>query len=46
MKDVTGTLTAGLLLIAGLAVIAMAIVLALGHNSALERVPAPALREG
>jgi hypothetical protein len=34
------------LLIAGLAVIAMAIVLALGHNAALERAPAPALREG
>ena len=46
MKDATGSFTAGLLLIAGLAVIAMAIVLALGHNAALERTPAPALREG
>jgi MFS transporter, ACS family, tartrate transporter len=46
MKDLTGSLTAGLLLIAGLAVIAMAIVLALGHNTALERAPAPALGEG
>jgi len=46
MKDATGSLTAGLLLIAGLAVIAMAIVLALGHNASLERAPAPALREG
>jgi D-galactonate transporter len=46
MKDATGSFTGGLLLIAGLAVIAMAIVLALGHNAALERAPAPALREG
>ncbi len=48
MKDLTGSLSAGLLLIAGLAIIAMAIVLALGHNAALERAPAPApaLREG
>jgi MFS transporter, ACS family, tartrate transporter len=46
MKDATGSLTGGLLLIAGLAVIAMAIVLALGHNASLERAPAPALREG
>jgi MFS transporter, ACS family, tartrate transporter len=46
MKDATGSLTGGLLLIAALAVIAMAIVLALGHNASLERAPAPALREG
>jgi MFS transporter, ACS family, tartrate transporter len=46
MKDLTGSLTAGLLLIAGLAIVAMGIVLALGHNTALEREPAPALREG
>jgi MFS transporter, ACS family, tartrate transporter len=46
MKDATGSFTAGLLLIAGLAVIAMAIVLALGHNTALERAPAVALKEG
>jgi ACS family tartrate transporter-like MFS transporter len=46
MKDATGSFTAGLLLIAGLAIIAMAIVLALGHNTALERAPAVALKEG
>jgi MFS transporter, ACS family, tartrate transporter len=46
MKDATGSFTGGLLLIAGLAVIAMAIVLALGHNTALERAPAVALKEG
>jgi hypothetical protein len=30
------------LLIASLAIVAMAIVLALGHNQALEKAPAPA----
>ena len=46
MKDATGSFTAGLLLIAGLAIIAMVIVLALGHNTSLERAPAVALKEG
>ena len=46
MKDATGSFTAGLLSIAGLAVIAMAIVLALGHNTALEPAPAAALKKG
>jgi MFS transporter, ACS family, tartrate transporter len=43
IKDATGSFTGGLLLIAALAVVAMVIVLALGHNTALERAPAPAL---
>jgi MFS transporter, ACS family, tartrate transporter len=46
IKDSTGSFTGGLLLIAALAIAAMAIVLALGHNTALERVPAAALKEG
>jgi MFS transporter, ACS family, tartrate transporter len=46
MKDATGSFTAGLLLIAGLAVIAMGIVLAIGHDAALERSPAAALKQG
>jgi MFS transporter, ACS family, tartrate transporter len=46
IKDQTGSFTGGLLLIAALAIIAMAIVLALGHNPALERTPAVALKEG
>ena len=33
-------------LIAALAIVAMAIVFALGHNTALERAPAAALKEG
>ena len=40
IKDTTGSFTGGLLLIAALAVAAMGIVLALGHNPALERAPA------
>ncbi len=39
IKDATGSFTGGLLLIAGLAVIAAGIVLALGHEPALERAP-------
>jgi MFS transporter, ACS family, tartrate transporter len=46
IKDQTGSFTGGLLLIAALAIIAMAIVLALGHNPALERTPAAAMKEG
>jgi MFS transporter, ACS family, tartrate transporter len=46
IKDATGSFTGGLLLIAALAIAAMAIVLALGHNTALERAPAAALKEG
>jgi MFS transporter, ACS family, tartrate transporter len=46
IKDQTGSFTGGLLLIAALAIIAMAIVLALGHNPALERAPAAAQKEG
>jgi MFS transporter, ACS family, tartrate transporter len=42
IKDQTGSFTGGLLVIAGLAVIAMGIVLTLGHDQALERAPAPA----
>jgi ACS family tartrate transporter-like MFS transporter len=42
IKDQTGSFTGGLLLIAGLAIIAMGIVLGLGHNQALEKAPAPA----
>jgi MFS transporter, ACS family, tartrate transporter len=44
IKDATGSFTGGLLLIAALALIAMVIVLALGHNEALEKAPA-ALKE-
>ncbi len=39
IKDVTGNFAAGLLLIAACAVVAMVIVLALGHNKELERAP-------
>jgi D-galactonate transporter len=39
VKDATGSFSGGLLLIAGLAIVAMLIVLALGHDHALERVP-------
>jgi MFS transporter, ACS family, tartrate transporter len=46
IKDATGSFTGGLLLIAALAIVAMAIVLALGHNPALERTPAAALKQG
>jgi MFS transporter, ACS family, tartrate transporter len=46
IKDQTGSFTGGLLLIAALAIIAMVIVLALGHNTALERTPTPVLKEG
>ena len=45
IKDATGGFTGGLLLIAGLAVLAAGIVLALGHEPALEQAP-PALNEG
>jgi ACS family tartrate transporter-like MFS transporter len=40
IKDATGSFTGGLLLIAGLAVVAMVIVLVLGHDHALEKAPA------
>ncbi len=40
IKDATGSFTGGLLLIAALAVAAAVIVLALGHDRALERAPA------
>jgi ACS family tartrate transporter-like MFS transporter len=40
IKDAPGSFTGGLLLIAALAIVAMGIVLALGHNRALERAPA------
>lgn len=42
IKDQTGSFTGGLLLIAGLAGVAMGIVLVLGHDQALEKAPAPA----
>ena len=44
LRQSTGSFTGGLLLIAALAIVAMAIVLALGHNEALEKAPA-ALKE-
>jgi MFS family permease len=44
IKDATGSFTGGLLLIAALTLVAMMIVLALGHNEALEKAPA-ALKE-
>ena len=40
IKDHTGSYTGGLLLLAGLGIIAMGIVLSLRHDDALERVPA------
>jgi MFS transporter, ACS family, tartrate transporter len=46
IKDATGSFTGGLLLIAALTIVAMAIVLALGHNAALERAPTAALKRG
>ena len=48
IKDTTGSFTGGLLLVAALAVVAMVIVLLLGHDHALEKAPgaAPALKEG
>jgi MFS transporter, ACS family, tartrate transporter len=42
IKDHTGSYTGGLLLLAGLGIIAMGIVLTLGHDDSLERAPAPA----
>jgi D-galactonate transporter len=39
VKDATGSFSGGLLLIAGLAILAMLLVLALGHDHELERVP-------
>jgi len=42
IKDATGSFTGGLLLIAALALAAMVIVLALGHDPSLERAPAAA----
>ena len=44
IKDHTGSYTGGLLLLAGLGVIAMGVVLSLSHNDALERAPAPAAK--
>jgi D-galactonate transporter len=40
IKDHTGSYAGGLLLLAGLGVIAMGVVLSLSHNDALERAPA------
>ena len=40
IKDATGSFAGGLLLIAALALAAMVIVLALGHDPALEKVSA------
>jgi len=42
IKDHTGSYTGGLLLLAGLGIIAMGIVLSLSHDDSLERAPAPA----
>jgi MFS transporter, ACS family, tartrate transporter len=42
IKDATGSFTGGLLLIAALAMVAMVIVLVLGHDPALEKAPVPA----
>jgi nitrate/nitrite transporter NarK len=42
IRDHTGSYTGGLLLLAGLGIIAMGIVLSLSHNDELERAPAPA----
>src|SRR5438445_9435960 len=44
IKDHTGSYTGGLLLLAGLGIIAAGIVLSLSHNDALERAPAPAAK--
>jgi MFS family permease len=40
IKDATGSFTDGLLVLAGAAILALVIVLALGHDTALERPPA------
>jgi hypothetical protein len=40
IKDSTGSFADGLLVLAGAAIVAMVIVLALGHDTALERTPA------
>lgn len=42
LKDATGSYAAGFLLMAGLALIAMVVVLALPHDQRLERAPVPA----
>ena len=42
IKDPTGSYTDGLLVLAALGIVAMGIVLALGHDKALERAPAAA----
>jgi MFS transporter, ACS family, tartrate transporter len=42
IKDATGSYTGGLLLLAGLGVLAMGIVLMLGHDDTLERAPVAA----
>ena len=42
IKDQTGSYTGGLLLLAGLGVLAMGVALTLGHNEALEHAPAAA----
>jgi ACS family tartrate transporter-like MFS transporter len=39
VKDRTGSFTDGLLVLAGAALVAMVIVLALGHDTALEKTP-------
>src|SRR4029077_6428945 len=41
IKDHTGSYAGGLLLLAGLGIIAMGMVLMLGHDDTLERAPAP-----
>jgi ACS family tartrate transporter-like MFS transporter len=41
LRDHTGSYTAGLILLAGLGIIAMGIVLGLAHDDALERAPSP-----
>jgi D-galactonate transporter len=45
IKDATGSFTGGLLLIAALGVVAMVIVLVLGHDRRLERLPGAAQQE-
>ncbi len=42
LKDQTGSLAAGFLVMAALALAAMVVVLSLGHDTALERAPTPA----
>jgi cyanate permease len=42
IKDQTGSYTGGLLLLAGLGVLAMGVALTLGHNETLEHAPAAA----